>query len=524
MKKTTSILVHVLLKRQLIMNDRISYLRTIAIKHLNLKSVIFLLCLIIPSLELLSQTHRGETDCGPGPKVFLPRSRCNTNSYVLVFEDDFNGNSLDSSKWNVVSGVVRDVNFELQKAWHKPENVVVSNGTLKIISKRENLCNMPVVTSWNPYTVKYEDFDYTTGEIATKYKFSFGRIEARVKIPKGKGFWPAFWMFGDNPVYNEIDIFEFWDNNTTDHHMNLHYDRDGDGDPNHCSEHYSGVDYSTDFHIFTLIWDWDRIAWYVDGSLKRFVARYKNSISQEVICDLPPGIYIDRSVYPVDPMMIILNTAIQSGSSAPNAATQFPNQLEVDWVRYYQRRPSGNVSITDPSDFPLSDLFYNLIVGDNIDINCNYNIQYGQQLDIIASCCITLGSGFNSNVGSNFLAKIEPTIFESKDNNTFYDSISNFLILTNNDLFRDNINFMSLSEINIYPNPSNGNFSIDFGLLNYQDLLLRINDIRGNVVYSTDMIQTSILSINLNSTKGVYVLYLIDSNSNEIFRHKIIIN
>lgn len=58
---------------------------------------------------------------------------CNTDDYELVFEDNFDGNSLDQSQWDIIEGVPRDFNFEQQKAWHTANNIEVSNGTLKII-------------------------------------------------------------------------------------------------------------------------------------------------------------------------------------------------------------------------------------------------------------------------------------------------------------------------------------------------------------------------------------------------------
>ena len=124
---------------------------------------------------------------------------CNNNNYVLQFEDNFNGNSLDLSKWRILEGVPRDSNFELQKAWHTKDNIEISNGTLKIIAKKPAV---PVTGTWvtdwstSPYTTKTSTFKYTTAEIWSKNTFKYGKYEVRFRIPQGKGFWPAFWTYG----------------------------------------------------------------------------------------------------------------------------------------------------------------------------------------------------------------------------------------------------------------------------------------------------------------------------------------
>ena len=209
---------------------------------------------------------------------------------------------------------------------------------------------MPVATSWEPYTEKRENFDYSTGEIWTKNAFTYGKFEARIKIPKGKGFWPAFWLYGGNPVWNEIDIFEFVENNTTKHIMTNHYDYDKDGKDNMCNTNYKGKDFSQDFHIYTLIWEKDKIQWFVDGILKRTDLRYYTFLGQITDCSIDAfHEYILNKIYPTNPMALILNTAIECGldknnkSKLPDSSTPFPSQMEVDWVRCYTRATSPDI-------------------------------------------------------------------------------------------------------------------------------------------------------------------------------------
>lgn len=248
-------------------------------------------------------------------------NQCNTNPWVLVFEEDFSGNSLDLSVWNPVTGVPRDPCFESQKAWHKPDNVIVENGLLKIISKQETLLNQ-CFDIWIDDGMQHfcSNFEYSTGEIWTKKKFLYGKFEARIKIPKGKRFWPAFWLFGGS-VWNEIDIFEFWNEDdilgnydpnklSKVHHMNVWYDYISDGNGDDCGTKYTGSDFSQNFHVFTVIWEKNKIEWYVDGNLKRTDYRYYTILGQTTGCTINAwGQYILNKIYPKEPMSIILNSA-----------------------------------------------------------------------------------------------------------------------------------------------------------------------------------------------------------------------
>ncbi|MCF8359061.1 MAG: glycoside hydrolase family 16 protein [Prolixibacteraceae bacterium] len=339
-------------------------------------------------------------------------NQCDNNPWVLVFEDDFEGNSLDLSKWSIISGIARDPFFEIQKAWHKAENISVGNGILKIISKKETLLNQccDIWVDGSTHTI-CSDYDYSTGEIWTKKEFPFGKIEARIKIPKGMGFFPAFWLWGGDPVYNEIDIFEFLENDFCKHKMNVIFDYDGDGERSHCPTNYNGPDFSLSYHIFTLIWDSNKIEWYVDGTLKRTDYRRYTQLGQATGCNINAYTpYVLNTIFPVNTMAIILNTAIQNGLYTPNSTTPFPSQMEVDWVRYYKRSSCDNISITNASQFALSDDIFNVIIGNNVSINCNYTVRSIQQLKIIAKNETYLGPGFNTEVGAVFEVETDTNI------------------------------------------------------------------------------------------------------------------
>lgn len=143
---------------------------------------------------------------------------CNDNPWILVFEDDFIGQGLDKSVWfdSLRNGAHLRPGIE-QQYYNFGGNHVVVNGKLYLITE---ILNPPIYAIADPNYGEHEYlsdsiqngrvFHYSSSNIETIKKFSNGRFEARVKLPKGKGFWPAFWLFGQSPTYNELDIFEFW--------------------------------------------------------------------------------------------------------------------------------------------------------------------------------------------------------------------------------------------------------------------------------------------------------------------------
>lgn len=386
-----------------------------------MKRTILILLLIGP-IKIFAQTTFCEGVISVPQVTF---NQCNTDPWKLVFEEDFDAPNLNLDVWNYGGDEhIRYCNGE-QQYYTNGDNIELSNGTLKLIAKNETVYAEAV--DWkSEYEHLYcEDgevdvgqnlrfFYYTSGNIQTNRKFSNGMFEARVKIPKGKGFWPAFWVYAGDPVYNEIDIFEFWtDDNLNNlskvHHMTVHYDLDGDGEHLSCGTNYTGVDFSQDFHIFKVIWDENKISWYVDGILKRTDYKYyTNLLGQGPIeCTLTAWQqYAMNAIFPQDPMSIILNFAIQDGDDAPDGTTSFPSQMEVDWVKYYQRIDVQDINITSANQFLLSEELYNVMYGESVSINCSYTIPDDQQLEVIATNGITIGAGFNAELGSFFCARI----------------------------------------------------------------------------------------------------------------------
>lgn len=263
----------------------------------------------------------------------------------LVFEDNFDGTQIDDSKWRVIEGVVRDTKGSHEKQWYSPKNIYVSEGTLKVEARRESLQNMRYEIWEKDRMVPYTDsFEYSSGEIDSREQFGFGVYEIRCKIPRGKGFWPAFWMYGEKDgINNEIDVFEFWNQRgiftklsknklARVHNMTAHYKG------RMSQKNYVGPEFSEDFHVFRVVWDECRIEWWMDGSFKRRITRYKKMRPYDIDCgDLKSQNDLEENVFPRDSVMgIIANLAIQSKDAAPDDSTPFPAIMEIDYIRYFE--------------------------------------------------------------------------------------------------------------------------------------------------------------------------------------------
>ena len=248
----------------------------------------------------------------------------NSSDWTLTFSDEFDGQSLDSSKWATVrSDGGRDMADA--KSWfvdgadyHK-----VSNGTLKLVANNVQ---------------SRSGFPYSSGVISSHNTFNqmYGYFEIRMKIPHGKGLWPAFWLMpksSDNRWLwpPEIDVMENLGHNTNVIYMTNHYSSNypGTGGSNLSSGgSYSGPDYSADFHTYGVLWDSTQIAWYIDG-----VQRYRVTEHVPIAGYGFPGMYI------------LADLAVGGAwPGDPDSSTVFPAQLEIDYIRVYSRRDSTDTT------------------------------------------------------------------------------------------------------------------------------------------------------------------------------------
>ena len=245
----------------------------------------------------------------------------------LVFADEFKGASgspVDSTKWAAQTGGNGWGNQELQYYTDSRENAYLDgNGRLIIKTIKQDL---PL-----SYECWYGQCKYTSARLTTKNKFDqeYGRIEARIKIPRGTGMWPAFWLLGNDidkvhwPQCGEIDIMENIGREPAIIHGTIH--GPGYSGSNGIGSPYNLVKnkvFADDFHVYSTVWTKDQISFYVDRKL------YKTITAK----DLPSG---KQWVYD-HPFFMILNLAVGGNwGGPPDDATRFPQTMVVDYVRVY---------------------------------------------------------------------------------------------------------------------------------------------------------------------------------------------
>ncbi|ADO56477.1 beta-glucanase [Paenibacillus polymyxa M1] len=229
----------------------------------------------------------------------------------LVWSDEFNGTSLNRSNWTpeIGTGSGGWGNNELQYYTNRAQNLQVTGGNLVITAQKE----------------AYGGMNYTSARIKTQdlKKFTYGKVEARIKLPSGQGIWPAFWMLGSNissvgwPKCGEIDIMERVNNNPSVNGT-VHWDAGGHADFGRVS---GNLDFSQ-YHVYSIEWDSKYIRWFVDGQqFNEFYIENGTGNTEEF----------------QQPFFILLNLAVGGNwPGAPNNSTQFPSQMLVDYVRVYQ--------------------------------------------------------------------------------------------------------------------------------------------------------------------------------------------
>lgn len=239
----------------------------------------------------------------------------------LVWSDEFEGSRLDYSKWECEVNAFGGGNDELQIYTDRKENVRIENGSLIIEARKE-------ATS-----ISGTQRDYSSGRVRTKHRgdWKYGRFDIRAKLPEGQGVWPAIWMMPTEEVYGtwaasgEIDIMEMKGQEPSRVLGTLHF-----GSQWPKNRFASGQfdlprgKFSDDFHIFGLEWREGKMTWLIDNQPYQTMTKWATLAA-------PFPAPFDQ------PFHLIINLAVGGRFLGnPNSTTQFPAQLQVDYVRVYE--------------------------------------------------------------------------------------------------------------------------------------------------------------------------------------------
>lgn len=248
-----------------------------------------------------------------------------SDAWKLVWSDEFNGpdDSLpDPGKWDMVTGGSGFGNNEQQYYTARTANAHQEKGYLVVTARKETYTGADGASR-----------AYTSARMETKGRFEqqYGRMEARIKVPKGQGIWPAFWMLGNDfdavgwPECGEVDIMENVGFEPSIVHGSLH------GPGYSGSEPLTGTftlprqgRFSDDFHVFAVEWEPREIRFYVDGTL----------YERQTADNLPPNKHWAFN----HPFFLLLDLAVGGyWPGDPDATTPFPATMLVDYVRVYRR-------------------------------------------------------------------------------------------------------------------------------------------------------------------------------------------
>lgn len=254
------------------------------------------------------------------PTTTYPFNLLNYDGYSLVWSDEFDGTSLNLDYWNYQLGNGTEYGISgwgnNEKQIYDETSTTVSGGTLKISATK----NGDVINS---------------SRLTTKDKkgFTYGIIEAKLKLPEGQGFWPAFWMlpsstkYGTWPLSGEIDIMEARGRVLTSTSSAIHF---GKGTVHmYYSEEQTFKNNAkiSDFHTYSLLWTSEGMYFYVDGDLYYEILSWNDRFNQYTM----PAPF-DTDFY------IILNLAVGGNfdQGLVPLDTDYPGVMEVDYVRVYQ--------------------------------------------------------------------------------------------------------------------------------------------------------------------------------------------
>jgi beta-glucanase (GH16 family) len=255
-------------------------------------------------------------------------SRGAAPSWTLAWHDEFEGPAgapVDRAKWVADTGGHGWGNAERQFYTTRADNVALDgDGHLVITARAEPSTSM--------YPCWYGTCRYTSARLKTEDQFAqtYGRFEARIRLPRGQGLWPAFWSLGADidtvgwPECGEIDVMENVGREPGVVHGTLHGPGYSGADGIGGADTLSQGAFADDYHVFAVEWEPGEVRWFVDG----------RPYHRTTTADLPTGArwVFDR------PFFLLLNVAVGgSWPGDPDGSSTFPQQMLVDYVRVYRR-------------------------------------------------------------------------------------------------------------------------------------------------------------------------------------------
>jgi beta-glucanase (GH16 family) len=232
------------------------------------------------------------------------------DGWTLLWHDEFDVDTIDPHVWWPQTTETPNT---LTYFTPRPENVNIKNGCLHIVNQKEN----------------YKGYPFTGGNVYSARKIEINsRVEASMKIPKGKSLWPCFWLLGNggvDSVYQEVDIAEFRCSKPNEVDISNHF-----GNPKYkvgtewrristkkrrINIGKKKLDLSEDFHLYAVEWTTESLRFFIDNL----------------------EVYELRQNIPRFPMHLILSMGVGGADGNPEKQTTFPADFTFDYVRIYKK-------------------------------------------------------------------------------------------------------------------------------------------------------------------------------------------
>ena len=252
--------------------------------------------------------------------VSIQSSAQQKEGWNLVFHDEFDSTKLDSTKWRDSYPWGRNICTAGEYTYYTPgKNYKFEKGIFTMYTRKEDVTARAVEYYGDNEMLcdsvrNLRTFHYTSGMIYSQQQFLYGYFEIRFKLSKGKGLWPAFWLYG--PDTDEIDIFEMFGNELNKIGTNIHY-------KNECMCHGKDIVlkkkiFSKTFNTIALEWKPGELIWYLNGDIIRTEKHDFNK---------PMNLIAGQGVY----------WAVKYQEKY-KAKKMFPATYQIDYIRIYQRK------------------------------------------------------------------------------------------------------------------------------------------------------------------------------------------